>query len=157
MILDTKYQPAFTLIELLVTTSIILLLAGFGLASWQTFNQQQTLDAAAQDLKNNLHLARSWAMAVKKVACASTSGGYKVDFSGNHGDYGIGEICGGSEVGNWQNFSYPEGVVDNYDGSFIFAPLTGTTNLSVEEVTISLNLGSRPPKTVTIRKNGEIE
>ena len=32
MILNTKYKPAFTLIELLVTTSIILLLAGFGLA-----------------------------------------------------------------------------------------------------------------------------
>jgi len=156
MILDTKYQPAFTLIELLVTTSIIMLIAGFGLASWQTFDQQQTLDAAAQDLKNNLHLARSWAMVVKKVACVGTSGGYKVDFSGNHGDYGIIEMCGDSEVGNWQNFSYPEGVADDYNDSFIFAPLTGKTNLSADK-TIILNLGSRPPKTVTIRKNGEIE
>ena len=156
MILNTKYKLGFTLIELLVTTSIILLLAGFGLASWQTFNQQQTLDAAAQDLKNNLRLARSWEMVVKKTACDGTSGGYKVDFSGSHGDYGIREMCGGSEVGDWQNFSYPEGVADNYNGSFIFAPLTGATNLSADVTTITLSLGSRT-KTVTIRKNGEIE
>ena len=156
MILDTKYQPAFTLIELLVTTSIILLLAGFGLASWQTFNQQQTLDAAAQDLKNNLRLARSWAMAVKK-SCDGPAGGYQVSFASDR--YFIQEKCGGSLVGSPQTYFYPSGVsgfVPN-PSSFIFAPLTGTTNLSVEEVTISLNLGSRPPKTVTIRKNGEIE
>ncbi|MDD5466132.1 MAG: prepilin-type N-terminal cleavage/methylation domain-containing protein [Candidatus Omnitrophica bacterium] len=154
-------KPAFTLIELLVTTSIILLLAGFGLASWQTFNQQQTLDAAAQDLKNNLRLARSWAMAVKKVACAGTSGGYKVDFSGNTGDigdnvdYGIREMCGDSEVGDWQNFSYPEGVADDYNGSFIFAPLTGDKD-PPGDIEITLSLSGREKK-VSIKTNGKIE
>jgi len=156
MILDTKYQPAFTLIELLVTTSIILLLAGFGLASWQTFNQQQTLDAAAQDLKNNLRLARSWAMAVKKVACVGTkiTAGYEVDFNIANG-YRFREKCADTSNGAWQNFFYPEGVADDYNGNFVFAPLTGATNLSAD-ITIILNLGTRS-KTVTIRKNGEIE
>ena len=158
MILNTKYKPAFTLIELLVTTSIIMLIAGFGLASWRTFNQQQTLDAAAQDLKNNLRLARSWAMTVKKVDCVGTSGGYKVDFSGDTGDnadYGIKEMCGDSEVGNWQNFSYPEDVADDYDGSFVFAPLKGTKN-PPGDIEITLRLSGREKK-VYIKTNGEIE
>jgi len=157
MILDNKYQPAFTLIELLVTTSIIMLIAGFGLASWQTFNQQQALDAAAQDLKNNLRLARSWAMAVKKVACVGTkiAAGYEVNFNVANG-YRFREKCADGSNGIWQNFYYPAGVADNYNGSFIFAPLTGATNLSADVTTITLSLGSRT-KTVTIRKNGEIE
>ena len=158
MILNTKYKLGFTLIELLVTTSIILLLAGFGLASWQTFNQQQTLDAAAQDLKNNLRLARSWAMAVKK-SCDGPAGGYQVSFTDR--GYSIQEKCGGVLINPAQNFSYPSEVIGSVPipNSFIFQPLTGTTNLSAEEVTISLSLslGGRPPKTVTIRKNGEIE
>jgi len=155
MILNTKYKPAFTLIELLVTTSIIMLIAGFGLASWQTFSQQQALDAAAQDLKNNLRLARSWAMVVRKTACVGTSGGYKVDFSGDHGDYGVREMCGDSEVGNWQNFFYPEGVTDNYNDSFVFAPLTGAKAPS-GDIEIILSLSGREKK-VFVKTNGEIE
>ncbi|MBP8590877.1 prepilin-type N-terminal cleavage/methylation domain-containing protein [Candidatus Shapirobacteria bacterium] len=155
MIRNTKYKLGFTLIELLVTTSIILLLAGFGLASWQTFNEQQTLDAAAQDLKNNLRQVRSWAMAVRKANCSGETAGYEVNFNNVDNGYRIIEKCGS---GNYvlQTFYYPAGVSDNnYNGSFVFAPLTGATNLSAE-TTITLSLGSRK-KTITIRKNGEIE
>jgi len=159
MILNTKYQPAFTLIELLVTTSIIMLIAGFGLASWQTFNQQQTLDAAAQDLKNNLRLARSWAMVVKKVACAGKiAAGYEVDFNVDNGDvkgYRFREKCADGSSSAWQNFFYPAGVADNYDGSFIFAPLTGTKD-PPGDIEIILSLSGREKK-VFIKANGAIE
>jgi len=156
MILDTRYQPAFTLIELLVTTSIILLLAGFGLASWQTFNQQQTLDTAAQDLKNNLRLARSWAMTVKKVACAGTkiAAGYEVNFNIANG-YQFREKCADGSNSAWQNFFYSAGVVDNYDGSLVFAPLTGA-KAPPGDIEIILSLSGREKK-VFIKTNGEIE
>ena len=156
MILDNKYQPAFTLIELLVTTSIIMLIAGFGLASWQTFNQQQALDAAAQDLKNNLRLARSWAMAVKKVACVGTkiAAGYEVNFNVANG-YRFREKCADGSSSAWQNFFYPAGVADNYDGSFIFAPLTGTKD-PPGDIEIILSLSGREKK-VFIKANGAIE
>ena len=154
MILDTKYQPAFTLIELLVTTSIILLLAGFGLASWQTFNQQQTLDAAAQDLKNNLRLARSWAMAVKK-SCDGPAGGYQVSFASD--SYSIREKCGGSLVGSPQTYFYPSGVSGSVPSpnNFIFAPLTGAKT-PPGDIEIILSLSGREKK-VSIKTNGEIE
>jgi prepilin-type N-terminal cleavage/methylation domain-containing protein len=159
MILDTKYQPAFTLIELLVTTSIILLLAGFGLASWQTFNQQQTLDAAAQDLKNNLRLARSWAMAVKKVACVGKiTAGYEVDFNVDNDDvkgYRFREKCADGSGSAWQNFFYPAGVVDNYDGSFVFTPPTGA-KYPPGDIEIILSLSGREKK-VFIKASGVIE
>ena len=156
MILDNKYQPAFTLIELLVTTSIIMLIAGFGLASWQTFNQQQALDAAAQDLKNNLRLARSWAMAVKKVACVGTkiAAGYEVNFNVANG-YRFREKCADGSNGAWQNFFYPAGVADNYNGSFVFAPLTGA-KAPPGDIEIILSLSGREKK-VSIKTNGEIE
>lgn len=156
MILDTKYQPAFTLIELLVTTSIIMLIAGFGLASWQTFNQQQALDAAAQDLKNNLRLARSWAMAVKKVACVGTkiAAGYEVNFNVANG-YRFREKCADGSNSAWQNFFYPAGVADNYNGSFVFAPLTGA-KAPPGDIEIILSLSGREKK-VSIKTNGEIE
>ena len=149
-----KIRPGFTLIELLVTSAIIMILAGSGLAAYNNFNDKQTLNAAAAELKNNLRMARSWAMVVKKVACtAGTSGGYKVDFNVSNG-YRIIEMCGSSEVGSWQNFSYPQGVSDNYDGNFIFRPLTGETG--VDEITITLTLKSKT-KNVMIKKSGEIE
>ena len=153
MIHNTSLRRGFTLIELLVTSAIIMILVGGSLAAYNNFNDKQTLDAAAAELKNNLRMARGWAMVVKKAACTNTSGGYKVDFSGIYGDYGIREMCGSSEVGSWQNFSYPGGVSDNYNGSFIFKPLTGEVG---SEITITLTLKSRT-KTVTIKENGEIE
>jgi len=157
MILNTNFSSrGFTLIELLVTTSIILLLAGFGLASWQAFNEQQTLDAAAQDLKNNLRQARGWAMSVRKVACESKiSAGYEVDFNNVDG-YRIREKCDNAINGEWQTFSYPGGVFDDYNGSFVFLPLTGATTLTADSVTVTLSLGGRT-RAVLIRKNGEIE
>ena len=151
-----KIRPGFTLIELLVTSAIIMILAGSGLAAYNNFNDKQTLDAAAAELKNNLRMARSWAMTVKKVACTTdVSGGYKVNFDVSDGDYGIKEMCGSNEVGSWQNFSYPQGVSDDYNGNFIFKPLTGETG--VDAITIALTLKLLEPKKVTIKTNGEIE
>jgi len=154
MLHNTERQRGFTLIELLVTSAIIMILAGAGLAAYNNFNDKQTLDAAAMELKNNLRLARSWAMTVKKVACTTNvSGGYKVNFDGSHGDYGIKEMCGSSEVGSWQKFFYPQGVSDNYNGSFIFKPLTGEVG---SDITITLTLKAKN-KNVVIKSSGEIE
>ena len=139
-----------------MTTGIIILVAGIGLASWQTFNQQQTLDAAVQDLENNLRQVRGWAMSVRKVACEKRSAGYEVDFSVDNG-YRVREKCEEDISGAWQNFFYPAGVVDDYSGNFIFAPLTGATNLTDDSVTITLKLEGRNNKAILVRKNGEIE
>ena len=148
-----KFKPGFTLIELLVTSAIIMILAGSGLAAYNNFNDKQTLDAATAELKNNLRMARSWAMVVKKTVCVGkTAAGYEVNFDVDHG-YQVREKCGDGSAGSWQNFSYPQGVSDIYNGSFIFKPLTGETG--VDKITITLTL--KKDKDVVVKSNGEIE
>ena len=148
-----KIRPGFTLIELLVTSAIIMILAGSGLAAYNNFNDKQTLNAAAAELKNNLRMARSWAMVVKK-SCDDTADGYQVSFTDN--SYLIEEKCGGSLMGSPRVFSYPSGVTGSVPvpNSFIFRPLTGETG--VDEITITLTLKSET-KNVMIKKSGEIE
>ena len=146
-----KIKPGFTLIELLVTSAIIMILAGAGLAAYNNFNDKQTLDAAAAELKNNLRMARSWAMVVKK-SCDDPADGYRISFTANN--YSIEEKCGGSLMGSPQTFSYPSGVTGSVSSSFIFKPLTGETGI---DATIRLTLKSKPPKDVVIKSNGEIE
>ena len=148
--LPATNSHAFTLIELLVTSAIIMILAGAGLAAYNNFNDKQTLDAAAAELKNNLRLARSWAMVVKK-SCDDPADGYRISFTVNN--YSIEEKCGGSLMGSPQTFSYPSGVTGSIPSSFIFKPLTGETGVNT---TITLTLKSKT-KTVTIKTNGEIE
>jgi len=146
-----KIKPGFTLIELLVTSAIIMILAGAGLAAYNNFNDKQTLDAAAMELKNNLRMARSWAMVVKK-SCDETADGYQVSFKASN--YSIQEKCGGSLRGSPQISYYPSGVTGSVPSSFIFKPLTGETG--VDDITIALTLKLLEPKKVTIKTNGKI-
>ena len=154
----TNYQlPAtnpkgFTLIELLVIAAVIMLLAGSGLAAYNNFNDESTLNSAAWELKNNLRLARSWAMVVKKSCSSGPADGYQVSFTST--GYSVQEKCGGSLVGSPQTFPYPSGVTGSSTPShFIFKPLTGETGT---DIIIVLTFKSKT-KTVTIKSNGKIE
>ena len=147
---NTERKRGFTLIELLVTSAIIMILVGVGLAAYNNFNDKQTLDAAAAGLKNNLRMARSWAMVVKK-SCDGPADGYQIGFTTNN--YSVQEKCDGSFIGSPQTFSYLSGITGSVPSSFIFKPLTGETGANT---TITLTLKSKT-KTVTVRDNGEIE
>lgn len=52
----------FTLVELLISTTIFLVVIGFGLASWSTFRQRATLGTVVDELASQLILIRSRAL-----------------------------------------------------------------------------------------------
>jgi len=151
---EKLFSAGLTLIELLVTATIIALLTGGALATYRSFNDRQVLLAAVKETKNNLAMARNWAMTVKKVQCLQTAAGYEVVFSDDGGGYTIKEKCndGSFEV---RSFSFPEGVVSSYTESFTFKPLTGELE-SGGGVTINLSYKGRE-EGITIGSNGLIE
>jgi len=68
-------RVGFSLIELLVVISIITLLFGFGMATYNDFNRRQMVSQSAKAIKNNLRLAQSKAMAGEKDCSAGVCGG----------------------------------------------------------------------------------
>ena len=149
------FSAGLTLIELLVTATILVLLTGGALAAYRSFNDRQILSAAAKETKNNLSMARNWAMTVKKVYCSQTAAGYEVDFSDDGSGYTIKEKCSDNSSSEVQSFSFPGGVTGDYMGSFTFKPLTGELE-SGSGVEINLSYKGRT-QTVTVKASGLIE
>jgi len=89
-------KNGLTLIELIVVMAIIALLSGGGLAAYTSFNQSQTLKAAAENVKNNLRLVQSRALSQEKPAtgCAVLDG-FRVDISVGTANYSYLALCNG--------------------------------------------------------------
>lgn len=75
-------RKGYSLIELLVAIAILLLLTGGLLASYATYNQNQTLRQAALTVKANFRLAQSKALSgVKPTSGCTLLEGYNVSFT----------------------------------------------------------------------------
>lgn len=61
-----KVQNGFTLVELIVVVVIILTLTGFGIVSYNKFNQKQALTQTAFEIRNNLRDAQNRALSGDK-------------------------------------------------------------------------------------------
>lgn len=146
-----KKITGLTLIEILVTSTIIMTIFGLGLAAYNDFNNRQTLNATADELKNNLRQARGWAMAGRKPSeCTGNLSGYQVSFLPDF-QYQVKAFCP-NEV-SVRVFSYSDKVTINPNpSSFLFQALTGQTG---QAITIDLSLGSRT-RQLNINTNGEI-
>ncbi len=151
---EKLFSAGLTLIELLVTATILILLTGGALAAYRSYNDRQVLLAAVKETKNNLAMARNWAMTVRKVYCsAQTAAGYEVDFTSS--GYKIKEKCSNGSSAEVKSFSFPGGVTGDYMGSFTFKPLTGELE-SGSGVEINLSYKGRT-QTVTVKASGLIE
>lgn len=73
-------MKGFTFIELIVTVTIVLLLSGFFVASYNTFNRSQAVVQAAQTLKTNLVNIRTRAISSDKPQNCDELQGYQVAF-----------------------------------------------------------------------------
>jgi len=125
---------AFTLIEILVVTAIIMIVTGTGIAGYRRFNRKQILQTAAAELKSNLSLARSWAMAPRKVSCdAQALSGYRIEIASD--SYEIYEVCDDASSSSIETFNFPD---------------------ALDEVAITLNLSDMSEE-VIIKTNGQIE
>jgi Tfp pilus assembly protein FimT len=128
------------------------LLLTIGYAYYQNFNRRQIVVQAAKDLKNNLRLAQSKALAGEKpTGCSTSLQGYRVTFSS--GSYSIAAICGGTPGSE----SYPFVGVTKTVGpnSLLFKVLSrGVENPGT--ITLTSIYDSSYKIKVTVNEGGEI-
>lgn len=75
-------KKGFTLIELLIVISVLGLLLGIGLASFNTFNRRERLRQAGLTLKSTLRFAQTKAISVDKPMSGCTEfSGMRVTFT----------------------------------------------------------------------------
>lgn len=92
-------KNGLTLIELLVTITIIGVLTGFGLASYNSFNKRQVVKGAALNFKNDLRQAQNKALAGEKDCLSGSLDGWYVAFTANN--YSFYGHCGGTGGSNF--------------------------------------------------------
>lgn len=93
---NIKYQiSGFTLIELLVVFAVIGVVSSLGFASFSSFNNQQTLQSGASDVKAMLHVARTRALSqVKPQQCINKIlSGYQVAINTSSYQYSLNVVC----------------------------------------------------------------
>lgn len=75
----------FTLIELLVATTIMMLLVGWGIASYFRFNDRQQVAAVANEIKTLMEVAQTKARVkdLPTTGCSTLLSDYRVMVSGN--------------------------------------------------------------------------
>lgn len=153
-----KKTNGYTLIELLVASAIIMVITGFGLAGWTRFREKALVTAAADKLKTELRLVRSWAINGQKPSSGcGILDGYRVE--GSNSNLNIFACCDGDgDCDLVKTTSFGEGLDEINPSSFqiTFLSLTGTTDLADDSLTIALRYHDQE-QTVTISQSGEIE
>jgi len=140
----------FTLIELLIIISIMGILMTTGVAYYQNFNRRQVVIQSVKELKNNLRLAQSKALAGEKPTGCGTLEGYRVNFAVD--SYTLAAICNGLPI---DPRSYPFVGVTKTAGpnSFLFKVLSRGVSPSGE---ITLSNTSGYSSKVIVKEGGEI-
>jgi len=127
-------EKSFTLIELLVVMTIIILLSGYSLATYNSFTQQKNLEKETSYLVDVLSLARGKAQASEiSTTCSGSDefGGYRVEV--NASNYNFKQCCRNistkaiSSCGaNIQSYNFHSAVSKISGASIVdFYPLTG--------------------------------
>ncbi len=143
----------FTIIELLITISILGLLLAIGLVYYQDFNRRQIVVQGANDLKNNLRLAQSKALAGEKEGCVGTFKGYQVDFFLS--EYVISALCDGVKV-EYKRYPLKGLVLAGGPSYLVFKPLAqGVENPLGGKAEITLSSSNHSSK-VIVDEGGEI-
>ncbi len=145
----------FSLIELLVVTIITLTVLGLAIAGYRRFAQKQALESAADGVRNNLRLARSWAMASRKINCPNSTSlaGYRVNFS-THG-YVIVERCDNGDEVKVRTYSVGDDITISGADAVEFQVLNGEASSSAT-ITLTKN-GLSEPITVSVANTGQIQ
>jgi type II secretory pathway pseudopilin PulG len=132
-------QPAekgFTLIETIISVSIMMLLLGYALVGYTSYNEQQKVKQTALTLTSDLRMARTNAESGKRPTAGEGClagdifGGYQVTFDAS--SYSIVPLCGlegDTEVGDAKiTVTLPPGItifpIPDDPPSFIYYPLT---------------------------------
>lgn len=147
----------FTLIELLVGISVITILFTISVAKYNEFNRRQILVQAAQELKSNLRLAQSKALAGEKPSgwCANPGQsleGWRLSFDGSSA-YSIKAVCTGDLEASFKTVTLPSSVTRLSGTSVLFKVLAQ----GVEAETSFTLSGYGESRKVTVTTTGEIK
>lgn len=151
----SRVPNGFTLIELLVTIAILALLVSGLLASYNNYNQSQSVRQNAQSVKANVRLAQSRALAGVKPASGCTElVGYTMSFTVNA--YSFQARCSEGLVGSITQLTLSQAVsFSPVPSSFTFGVLTRGLLDTESPVTIPLS-GFNKTYTFSIEPNGTI-
>lgn len=116
----------FTLIEILVAITVIGILSGVGIASYQNYNRRQILSQTAQDLANTLRFAQDKALSGEKDCASAYCGG---------GDGACDGINDKNLRGWYVVISQNQYEIYGYCGDIKFS--SKTTDLSARKITLS--------------------
>lgn len=165
-IIHYTFRNGFSLIELVVAITIVFLLSGIGIASYNSFNETQSLKQEALDLKNNLRLAQNKALSNEKICGQTACGGdentclesepltgWQVKF--NLADYEIYGSCG-SNIFSLKKYSLKSGLRFSYPAQGFILTFQALTAAVVNSSVICLNDSNKTYK-LEVKPSGEIK
>ncbi|MBI5019119.1 prepilin-type N-terminal cleavage/methylation domain-containing protein [Candidatus Gottesmanbacteria bacterium] len=148
-------KKGFTLVELLIVISILIIMLGAGLATFNSFNRRERLKQTALTLKSTLRLAQTKAISVEKPTsgCTSFTGMY-VSFTAT--TYSIGHQCNPEGiVGGSETVTLPPGITFSpVPSAFTILSQTNTINIASPVSLIIIN-GSEL-YSLTVSPNGSV-
>ena len=148
-----RQRFGFSLIELLVSITLLMILAGVGVAGYRLSVRKQTMDAAYSQVTGLLRQAQANAQSGKKINCTTTLAGWQVRFNGSSAV--LEESC--ASTYSVSTFELPLGVTLTTLPSpnpILFRVLNrGTDVLSSTDIGFS---GFTLTKIITVTSTGEI-
>ncbi len=149
---DTR---GFTLLELLVVVSILVMIFGVAIASFNSFNRRSRLQQAALNFKSALRFAQTRAISAEKPSGGCTTFvGMRVAFPGA-GSYTIDHECTEGTVGTVETTTLPSGITFvSIPTAFTFQTLPRLTTL-VSDQTIRMT-NTVETYAIRIATNGDI-
>jgi prepilin-type N-terminal cleavage/methylation domain-containing protein len=146
-----KLNNGFTLIELMTAVTIAAVIFGFGIASYNKFNDSQKVKQAAITLKNNLRLAQTKAMTGEKPSSCETANiglvGYEL-VNTDTSNYRLNSVCFGNVKSSVLDVKLPDSVTTtNFDVTFnvLNQAVTGGTNITLtglNDVSVTVKISS---------------
>lgn len=149
--LKCENDNGFTLFEILVASSVMILVTGFGLATWTRFRERSLVEVTASKIASELQVVRSNAVSGNKPNGCQSLDGYYVWKEGV--DLIYAPYCEGEEFPNFRKtIEIPSSLDKVFSGSFMFESLTGNVGAAASVEIIYNNLA----KTVNVSASGEI-
>lgn len=151
----SKVPNGFTLIELIVSISILMLLVGGLLTSYNNYTQSQLIKQTAQTVKANVRLAQSKALSGVKPASGCTElVGYTLTFT--QLTYSFQAECTEGLVGSVTQISLPQSVsFSPVPASFTFGVLTRGLVNQPNAITMTIS-GFSKTYQLTVEPNGVV-